>query len=113
MMDWCVDVFGTSSFKRKIPTFVLYKKKKFGFRGEFDDVNNIISIWLLQHNTVIDVIDTVIHEYSHYRQNMSMYDVYTEYYYRNYENHPQEISANNKAAKYREQCKQALLKAKL
>jgi len=113
VMDWCVDVFGKSSFMRKIPSFRLIKKRKWDWRGEYNPENNTITIVLLSHSSVVDVIDTVIHEFSHYRQDMVMYDIYTDVHRRSYEKHPYEISANNKAEKYREQCKQALLKAKL
>jgi hypothetical protein len=99
MFKWCKQKFGKSKFNPKFEVKVSHKcKDKYGV---YKDDKDIITIYLNTHKSLIELCDTVIHEYTHYLQNMYMYDVYFFKYSRNYYNHPYEISANNKAAKYK------------
>lgn len=109
ILNWCVETFGISQFNKNIPKLTITKKKS-EWCGEYDPDKNKITIWVINHSYIINVIDTVIHEYIHYKQNNKMYDVYFDTYNKQYHNHPYEISAINKASKYSKKCKKDLLK---
>lgn len=108
MYMWCKEKFGISKYQKGFPKIVINRtcKKEFGlYYGD----KNIIVINLKAHKSVIDLCNTVIHEYTHYLQNMEMYDEYFCKYNRNYNNHPYEISANNKAYKHEKALKKDFL----
>ena len=99
MFDWCRDKFGESKFNNDFSVKISRTdKSKFGCY--LDDLDTI-QVNLTMHKSFIELCDTVIHEFTHYLQDMGMYDVYFDKYNRNYNNHPYEISADNKAKKWR------------
>jgi len=99
MFDWCRDKFGESKFNNDFSVKISRTdKSKFGCY--LDDLDTI-QVNLNMHKSLIELCDTVIHEFTHYLQDMGMYDVYFDKYNRNYNNHPYEISADNKAKKWR------------
>jgi hypothetical protein len=99
MFDWCRDKFGESKFNNDFSVKISRTdKSKFGCY--LDDLDTI-QVNLTMHKSLIELCDTVIHEFTHYLQDMGMYDVYFDKYNRNYNNHPYEISADNKAKKWR------------
>ena len=99
MFDWCKAKFGESKFNNDFSVRVSYKdKSKFGCY--LDDLDTI-QVNLGTHKSLIELCDTVIHEFTHYQQDMAMYDMYFLKYNRNYNNHPYEISADKKAKKWR------------
>jgi hypothetical protein len=108
MYWWCVFSFGKSKYNEELPKLTVNRTitDKFGF---YDPSNNIITVCLKPHTSIANLCNTVIHEYVHYLQNMQMYDVYMIKYKRSYENHPYEISANNKAKKYEKKLKEFAL----
>ena len=99
MFDWCKEKFGESKFNNDFSVKISRTdKSKFGCY--LDDLDTI-QVNLTMHKSLIELCDTVIHEFTHYLQDMGMYDVYFDKYNRNYNNHPYEISADNKAKKWR------------
>lgn len=99
MFDWCKEKFGESKFNNDFSVKISRTdKSKFGCY--LDDLDTI-QVNLNMHKSLIELCDTVIHEFTHYLQDMGMYDVYFDKYNRNYNNHPYEISADNKAKKWR------------
>jgi len=109
MFDWCKSKFGESKFNNDFDVKISRKEK--GKYGCYIDDLDIIQINLNVHKSLIELCDTVIHEYTHYLQNMVMYDKYFLKHNRNYNNHPYEISANNKAKKYRKELRAEFKKA--
>jgi hypothetical protein len=108
MYWWCVFNFGKSKYNEELPKLTVNRTitDKFGF---YDPSNNVITICLKPHTSIANLCNTVIHEYTHYLQNMRMYDIYVFKYKRSYENHPYEVSANNKAKKYEKKLKKFAL----
>jgi hypothetical protein len=104
LVQWCKDKFGKSKFQKSFPKIVISHKQE-NVCGLYFPSQNEIHIFPKQHKTFIDLCDTIIHEYTHYLQKMEMYDVYFYKHKRNYDNHPYEITANNKGAKYRSELK--------
>ena len=99
MFDWCKAKFGESKFNDDFSVKVSRTdKSKYGCY--LDDLDTI-QVNLTMHKSLIELCDTVIHEFTHYLQDMGMYDVYFDKYNRNYNNHPYEISADNKAKRWR------------
>ena len=99
MFEWCKNKFGESKFNPDFKVKISRKEKdKYGC---YIDDKDVIQINLKAHKTLIELCDTVIHEYTHYLQDMAMYTTYFLKYNRNYDNHPYEISADNKAKKWR------------
>jgi hypothetical protein len=98
MFDWCKKKFGESKYNS--PFSIKISRKNNDVHGRYYDDLNFIQINIKQHKSFIDLCDTIIHEYTHYLQNMSMYDHYFSKHSRNYDNHPYEISANKKARMY-------------
>jgi hypothetical protein len=101
MFDWCKSRFGTSKFNNMFEVKVSRTdKSKYGCY--LDDLD-IIQVNLNAHKSLIELCDTVIHEYTHYLQNMYMYTQYFLKHNKSYNSHPYEISADNKAKKYRKE----------
>jgi len=101
MFSWCYNKFGESKFNDNFDVKVSRKEKdKYGC---YIDDMDVIQINLNAHKSLIELCDTVIHEFTHYLQDMYMYNKYFLKHNRNYDNHPYEISADNKAKKYRKE----------
>jgi len=99
MFEWCKSKFGESKFNNDFDVKISrVERDKYGCY--LDDLDTI-QINLNAHKSLIELCDTVIHEHTHYLQNMVMYDKYFLKHNRNYDNHPYEISADNKAKKHR------------
>ena len=111
MFLWCKNKFGVSKFQKEFPKIVVDRTNKDVF-GCYYCKKNVITIVLKPHKSVVDLCNTIIHEYTHYLQDMNMYDKYYFKYNRNYDNHPYEISANNKAYKYEKELKKAFLSSR-
>lgn len=76
--------------------------KKSECAGLYQYQDNEITIFVKEHLTVRDLIDTVIHEYTHYKQPMSKYSKLLKK--NGYKNHPLEIEAIHKAKTFRKEC---------
>ena len=104
LVEWCKNKFGKSKFQKSFPKIVVSNNKG-PYCGAYFPTENEIHIFPAQNKTFICLCDTIIHEYTHYLQKMDMYDVYYAKHKKNYNNHPYEITANNKGAKYRSELK--------
>ena len=103
--EWCVQNFGVRKY---CPTFDLdlvrdTKKEDLGwYLAARHDPK--ITINLAQNTHVLELIDTVIHEYTHYLAHNFM-EVYTQFETDNsYKQHPLEIEACQQAKQYRRKC---------
>lgn len=113
ILEWCFNTLGKSRFNGPKPKLIIHNKiTKENIYGCYTLHKNIINIYLPKHETLIDLIDTVIHEYWHYKQNMKkMYHKYVfKYGYEYNEFHPYEITANKKAKRLRHKCYNELFK---
>ncbi len=103
--NWCVENFGVRKY---CPTFdmELVKECKDERSGWYLTARHDpkITINLSQNTDVLDMIDTIIHEYTHYLTHNFM-EVYTQFETENsYKTHPLEIDARNQAKQYRRKC---------
>ena len=96
-IQYCVATMGK---KRSTPLPTVSVIKRGGSRkyGQYDVTNNHIVIFYNVCGTVQMVIQTLIHEYTHYIQNLKNYDVLFSQH--GYEKHPQEIEARRNEKLY-------------
>lgn len=105
-LEWCKMFFGKNKRRKKELLFIISPKQKKIKRsivyGNFDISRNIIYIYLNNNNTLLEVVQTVIHEYTHYLQSSYQYKKYQKIYY--YTQNPYELEARNNEEKYGNKC---------
>ena len=111
VFEWCKKKWGPSKFHDDYPQLFSYScKNRDGLYGFYDEKSNELHIHLCYHKSVINLIRTVIHEYTHYTQNVALnYDRYAARAKKYYDN-PYERAAENRANKYDSICKKELTK---
>ena len=110
---WCKDHYGLSKFNSQKSLKLIFDDKlldndgNFLAFGEYCPKLNGITINLKTHkeHSILTLIDTMIHEYTHFKQDIKvMYGKYVHEYSYNFQNHPYEITARDRAAKDRWLC---------
>ena len=96
-IDYCIRTLGVKRSK-SLPTFSLLKRSGSRKYGQYDVTNNHIQIHYNVCGTVQLFIQTIIHEYTHYIQNLRHYQVLYRKF--GYDNHPQEIEARKNEKLY-------------
>ena len=106
IIDWCVKTYGKSKYNREFPE-IQYRKAS--YMGEdpntlafYDDVEGVIFINKEDHKSIRTLANSIIHEYTHYRQNMKHYDILSQYL--PYHKNPMEIEANRIAKRDTKKC---------
>lgn len=105
-LEYCVKTFGLSKFNGPIPNIIVKRNRLEDdkrCRGQYDSTTNTIIVIPIAHSSFIDVINTVIHEYTHYLQDLGIYSILYRSF--GYWDHPQEIEADKTASKYQWRCK--------
>lgn len=119
ILNWCVKKFGKSEFQKDLPKIRIYKssgistyksKQHLGSFGRYNS-NNTIIIFLGTHRSMLELCDTIIHEYTHYLLDLNEFN---EYYrmlrkicYNEDETldlHPHEVLADNRAKRWYRIC---------
>lgn len=104
ILKWCKENYGESKFK-KMGTLKVVINKTMDAEGAYCTIQNIIFINPNHHTSFIGVIDTMIHEYIHFRQDINfMYFKYFREYNYSYDKHPYEITARKTAARDKRKC---------
>lgn len=104
ILKWCKDTYGESRFK-KMDTLKVIIIPTMDAAGAYCTIQNAIFINPKRHDSFIGVIDTMIHEYTHFKQDINvMYFKYFKEYTYNYENHPYEITARETASRDKRKC---------
>ncbi|RAR73808.1 hypothetical protein [Flavobacterium aciduliphilum] len=107
VIDWCKQNLEHPRYHKYYPIVEVkyYKTKKVS--GDYSSSKKIIRIFVNNHQTISELVDTCIHEYIHYLQmpfqsNQVEYDKLnkTNAYY----NNPYEVEAREKAAFHTPQC---------
>ena len=94
---YCMQTLGVKS-SLPLPTVSVVKRGRSRRYGQYNIVKNKIEIHYNICGTVQMMIQTIIHEYTHYTQNMKKYNVlYSKF---GYDKHPQEIEARNNEKLY-------------
>lgn len=105
ILKWCKDYYGGSKFKNVNTLEVHIDGDMNDELGSYCAISNKIFINPKLHTSFISVIDTMIHEYTHFRQDIKiMYFKYLKEYTYNYENHPYEITARSTAERDKRKC---------
>lgn len=102
--EWCKKKYGRSKYNGRYPEVVFRKGDYYDGEewGYYDEIDRCIYINRDKHETVADLVDTLIHEYTHYLQNMHHYQIISKYL--DPHEHPMEISAENAAEKDGPEC---------
>lgn len=104
ILVWCKNQYGESKFKN-IDTLDVYIDETMNSMGSYCPFHNTIFINPKRHRSFISAIDTMIHEYTHFKQDIrEMYYKYLTDYTFNYENHPYEITAKETAKRDKRIC---------
>jgi len=96
-MFWCRSEYNIP--KEKMPKLRLVKSKSLttDFMGKYNFDNNTITLYLLNHKSVMDILDTLLHEVYHSTQKIEIYNAMDEYF--GYKNNPLEKDAIDNARK--------------
>lgn len=102
--EWCKKKYGRSKHNGRYPEVVFRKGDYYDGEewGYYDEVDKCIYINRDKHESIKDLVDTLIHEYTHYLQNMHHYQVLALYL--DHENHPLEIEAEMISDRDSEEC---------
>jgi len=111
VLKWCVENMNNSNVKN-VPRLEInyYKHKKNA--GLYDSYFNMIRINVNNHNNVLELTDTIIHEYQHHLDmpSQKQQKEYNELTVKvGYWNNPYEIKARESGFKLRDACAKALL----
>ena len=89
-IKYCIAELGTKH-ALELPAVSVVKRGRSRRYGQYDPIKNKIEIHYNICGTVKMMIQTIIHEYTHYMQNLKKYDIlYSKF---GYDRHPQEIEA--------------------
>ncbi len=108
MLRYCEEKWGLSKFKPSLPKLIVRSDKSDCY-GEYSYSKNILTVHINKHKKLLEVCKTVIHEYTHYLKCQKRYEYYYDVAYRNYKNHPHELTAINRELKYGKECKRYVL----
>jgi hypothetical protein len=102
--NWCKKRYGRSKYNGRYPEVVFRKGDYYDGEewGYYDEIDKCIYINRDKHETLLDLVDTMIHEYTHYLQNMYHYQILAKYL--DHHEHPMEIAAEETAKKDRLEC---------
>ena len=102
-LAWCIERYGPS-IHNDLSTLDLKLRSSWENYGEYDPDDNCIYLNPKKHRSLLEWVNTIIHEYTHLKQNINgMYTKYYDRYGRTYDNHPHEVAANKIAYRdYRE-----------
>lgn len=106
ILDWCVKTYGKSRHNREFPEIQyrrgIYMNEDPKTMAFYDDQDGVIFINKDDHHSLRTLVNSVIHEYTHYKQNMKHYDILSQYL--PYKKNPLEIEANMIARRDTKKC---------
>lgn len=92
LLGWCKEKYGPSQYQN-IKTLKIRLDQELDSFGQYFPYPNEIVTNPRKHRSLLEWCSTVIHEYTHFTQDMHKYTEYRN----SYENHPYEITCNNRA----------------
>lgn len=108
VLKWCKINYGNSKYNPsqfKLRFYHTYPK--IDMCGEYYWNTNTIYIFKPQHDDTEDIVDTIIHEYTHYKQNFNKYDKLSKNITNPF-HHPYEYEAVTIANRDKSRCMQEL-----
>lgn len=109
IVDWCLKNYGRSKYNRYFPEIQYRKSEDRSTLAFYDDQDGVIFINKYDHRSLRTLANSIIHEYTHYMQNMKHYDVLSMYL--PYHKNPMEIEANRIAKRDAKKCVKEILSA--
>ena len=112
VLKWCVENMNNKKVKNIPRLEISYYKHKIN-AGVYDSYIKMIRINVNNHNNVLELTDTIIHEYQHHLDmpTQKQQKEYNELTVKNgYWNNPYEIKARESGLKLREACAKELFK---
>jgi Zn-dependent peptidase ImmA (M78 family) len=105
VVEWCMQNFGVRKYCPKFE-FEITKERKNENAGWYLVARHDpkITVNLSCNTDILDLFDTIIHEYTHYLV-PNFTEIYTQFENEySYQTHPLEIEAQQQAKKYRRKC---------
>lgn len=103
-LEFCIKTFGTKP-GLEVPKIIVHRTPSpEGLFGCYDSAENIIHVYRIAHTSFVEAMDTIVHEYTHYLQNLDAYYMF-EKTGTSYDENPYEIEARNFGAAYKYACK--------
>ena len=103
VLGWCIDKWGLNGRRTsKLGIEIDWDRNDGGTMGEYDYMDNLIIIYPRNNKNVRELVDSVIHEFTHQRQKMSKYHKVLKS--TGYSDHPYEVEAFSIAKEYRKEC---------
>ena len=102
--EWCKKKYGRSKYNGRYPDIVFKKSDYYSGEdwGYYDEIDKVIFVSKDKHETLRDLVHTIIHEYTHYLQSMYHYKILS-LYLEHHEN-PLEIQAESIADRDVDEC---------
>lgn len=104
IFEWCIKQYGKSKFNKELPVVEFRKEDYYteGCMAFYDDIESTIFINKDQNDNLPELINSIIHEYVHYKQNMKHYQILSLYLPDN--KNPMEIEASKIAKRDTKKC---------
>ena len=104
IFDWCIKTYGKSKFNKELPVVEFrkgdyYTEECMAF---YDEIESVIFVNKDQNDSLNELANSIIHEYTHYKQNMKHYQILS-LYLPDHKN-PMEIEANKIANRDTKKC---------
>lgn len=106
VLNWCHQNYFPTSKNHKLQFKIYYYQHK-KVEGMYCGISKTMILYLTPDKKVIDIVDTILHEYKHYIDIQTIKEV--KHYFEvldqiGYEKHPLEISARRFANNHRVKC---------
>lgn len=104
ILDWCLKTYGKSKFNKEFPVLEFRKPDYYteDCMAYYDEIDGVIFLDKTQHLDLYELANSIIHEYTHYKQNMRHYQILALYLPDN--KNPMEIEAHRIAKKDSKKC---------
>ena len=111
ILNWCLGNIYLKKGRRFKPTLFISKRTKTNNLGSYQYYNKKITVYILRHNSIEELCDTIIHEYVHHLQIRTSnddirYNRLTRL--KSYWDNDYEVEARSIASKYSKKCKKDL-----
>lgn len=68
ILKWCICNIHLNKGRRSKPTMFISRRTKTNYLGSYQYYNKKITVYILRHNSIEELCDTIIHEYVHHLQ---------------------------------------------
>lgn len=106
VLQWCETNYSTPKNRGKLSYKINYYNHT-KLEGCYCGYNKKITVYITPEKRIIDVVDTLLHEYQHHIDMRTQKEVKLYFKQLNdfgYDNHPMEISAREFARQHRDEC---------